>query len=141
MPLLFKEVESFLFSSLSNHPAYNWVLKNTLGWKKNVTLQFKPLVIWSIDNRLTKSLGTCNTNLSVRYGVRLMVPYPTMVVSVPSATLIFWCLEHRLCVVKRVKEWVMWSMALELMIQGWEQQSCETLREWEIIYLLDCAKE
>ena len=57
-----------------------------------------------------------------------MVPCPAMA-SMPSATFIFWCPEHGLYVVKEVEEWVMWFVAPELMIQGLEQQSFETLRE------------
>lgn len=70
-----------------------------------------------------------------------MVPCPAMATSEPSTTLIFLYSEHGLYVVKRVKKWLMWSMAPKSMIQGLKKQSFETLREREMGQLLDCAKE
>ena len=58
VPTCIKKVESFLFLSILDCPPYDWVLKDTMMWKKcHMTIQiFSNLCI---GKKFTYGLGTC----------------------------------------------------------------------------------
>ena len=47
------------------------------------------LISFRIDNRFAVRLGTCNTLLRVKKGLRGIVPWPATMVRDPLATVIF----------------------------------------------------
>ena len=81
---MIKIIQSLDFSSTANRLPRTQILKLTIG-RENLATQLFVWVNLMIEKRLQDDLGTCNTKLRVRVGVRAISPFLAITENEPLA--------------------------------------------------------